>query len=84
MIINNFLHSAPILADGCEKFRQFLVEGTRLNRKKIAEYVGRSLMLVTALAPGDRLRQGLDDRASCRLEHDLTLKQAALQLGFDR
>src|SRR5580704_5023823 len=51
IIINNFLHSARILADGCEKFLIYSVAGTELNVKKIAEYVGRSLMLVTALSP---------------------------------
>ncbi|MCW6511794.1 hypothetical protein [Lichenifustis flavocetrariae] len=51
IIINNFLHSARILGDGCEKFRTFSVEGTELNEKKIAQYVGESLMLVTALSP---------------------------------
>jgi len=51
IIINNFLHSARILADGCEKFRQFSVEGTELNIKRIAEFVENSLMLVTALSP---------------------------------
>ena len=30
IIINNFLHSARILADGCEKFRAYSVEGTEL------------------------------------------------------
>ena len=51
IIINNFLHSARILGDGCEKFRTFSVEGTELNQKKIADYVGDSVMLVTALSP---------------------------------
>jgi len=51
IIINNFLHSARILADGCEKFRLFSVEGTKINEKKIAGYVANSLMLVTALSP---------------------------------
>ena len=51
IIINNFLHSARILADGCEKFRTFSVEGTELNRERIDELVDRSLMLVTALSP---------------------------------
>jgi fumarate hydratase, class II len=51
IIISNFLHSARILADGCEKFRTYSVEGTELNAKKIAEYVRNSLMLVTALSP---------------------------------
>ena len=33
IIINNFLHSARILADGCEKFRTFSVEGTELESR---------------------------------------------------
>lgn len=51
IIINNFLHSARILGDGCEKFRTYSVEGTDLNEKRIAEYLCNSLMLVTALSP---------------------------------
>ena len=51
IIINNFLHSARILGDGCEKFRMYSVEGTQLNERKIAEYLRNSLMLVTALSP---------------------------------
>ena len=51
IIINNFLHSARILGDGCEKFRIYSVAGTEVDEKKIAEYLQRSLMLVTALSP---------------------------------
>jgi fumarate hydratase class II len=51
IIINNFLHSARILADGCEKFLVYSVAGTQVNEKKIAEYLENSLMLVTALSP---------------------------------
>jgi fumarate hydratase class II len=51
IIINAFLHSATILADGCEKFRTYSVEGTQLNEQKIASFVENSLMLVTALSP---------------------------------
>jgi fumarate hydratase class II len=51
IIISNFLHSARILGDGCEKFRMYSVDGTQLNEKKIAEYLRNSLMLVTALSP---------------------------------
>jgi len=81
IIINDFLHSARILADGCEKFRTFSVEGTELNRERIAELVNRSLMLVTALAPVI----GYDKAskiAHYAMDNDLTLKQAALKLGF--
>src|SRR5437660_7998047 len=44
LMIFNIMHSITILADGCTNFRKFLVEGTEPNRKRIDEYVGRSLM----------------------------------------
>ena len=80
IIINNFLHSARILADGCEKFRLYSVEGTKLNEKRIAKYVEESVMLVTALSPviGYDKASAIAHRA---MDHDLTLKQAALQSG---
>ena len=81
LIIFNVTHSIAILADGCTNFRTFLVEGTKPNLKKIEEYVSRSLMLVTALAPVigyDKASQ----IAHYALDHDLTLKEGALQLGF--
>jgi fumarate hydratase class II len=81
LIIFNITHSITILTDGCTNFRKFLVEGTKPNRKKIAEYVERSLMLVTALSPVI----GYDKAskiAHFALDNDLTLKQAALKLGF--
>jgi fumarate hydratase, class II len=81
LIIFNLTHSITILTDGCTNFRKFLVEGTKPNLKKISEYVDRSLMLVTALAPVI----GYDKAskiAHFAMDHDLTLKAAALQLGF--
>jgi fumarate hydratase class II len=81
LMIANLTQSITLLSDGCTNFRKFLVEGTQPNRKKIAEYVSRSLMLVTALAPviGYDKASRIAHHAS---EHDLTLKQAALELGF--
>ncbi len=81
LIIFNIMHSIAILADGCANFRKFLVEGTKPNLKKIKEYVDRSLMLVTALAPVigyDKASQ----IAHHAMDHDLTLKEAALGLGY--
>jgi fumarate hydratase, class II len=81
LIIFNVTHSITILSDGCTNFRKFLVEGTKPNLKKINEYVERSLMLVTALAPVI----GYDKAskiAHYAMDHDLTLKEAALKLGF--
>jgi fumarate hydratase, class II len=51
IIVNNVLHSATILADGCEKFRIYSVEGADLDRARIAAHVENTLMLVTALSP---------------------------------
>jgi fumarate hydratase, class II len=81
LIIFNISHSITILADGCTNFRKFLIEGTKPNRKRIEEYVERSLMLVTGLSPVI----GYDKAskiAHYALDNDLTLKQAALKLGF--
>ena len=81
LIIFNITHSITILTDGCTNFNKFLVEGTKPNLKKIKEYVDRSLMLVTALAPVI----GYDKAsriAHYAMDNDLTLKAAALKLGF--
>jgi fumarate hydratase class II len=78
LMIYNITHSITIMADGCTNFRKFLVEGTKPNLKKIKEYVDRSLMLVTALAPVI----GYDKAskiAHYAMDNDLTLKQAALE-----
>jgi fumarate hydratase class II len=80
IIINNVLHGATILADGCEMFRLHSVEGTRLNEPQIARHVAESVMLVTALSPVIGY-----DRASAiahdAIEHGLTLREAALRSG---
>jgi fumarate hydratase class II len=81
LMIFNLTHSITIMTDGCVNFRKFLVEGTKPNLKKIGEYVDRSLMLVTALAPVigyDKASQ----IAHYAMDNDLTLKEAALKLGF--
>ena len=81
LIIFNITHSITLMADGCANFRRFLVEGTKPNLKKIKEYVEQSLMLVTALSPVI----GYDKAskiAHYAMDNDLTLKAAALKLGF--
>jgi fumarate hydratase class II len=81
LIIFNVTHSITIITDSCTNFRTFLVEGTKPNLRKINQYVEESLMLVTALSPVIGY-----DKAS-KIAHyandnDLTLKAAALKLGF--
>jgi fumarate hydratase, class II len=88
ILISNYLHSALILADMCDHFREFMVEGTKLNEPKLKENIDRSVMMVTALSPVI----GYDKSAAISyyaIDHDLTLKQAALANGvseelFDR
>jgi fumarate hydratase class II len=78
--IANFLHSARILADTCDCFRQFLVEGAELNRARLADNVARSVMMVTALSPviGYDKASAIAHRA---VAEDLTLRDAALASG---
>lgn len=81
VMIRNFLHSARILTDVCRTFREFCVEGLKPNRERIAELVGQSLMLVTALTP----KIGYDKAAEIakRAHHEgKTLKETALELGY--
>jgi fumarate hydratase, class II len=88
VLISNYLHSALILADMCDHFRMFMVEGTTLNEAKLKENIDRSVMMVTALSPVI----GYDQAAAIAhyaVGHDLTLRQAALAKGvseelFDR
>jgi fumarate hydratase class II len=81
LIIANITHSITIMTDGCANFCKFLIEGTKPNLEQIKTYVNRSLMLVTALAPVIGY-----DKASRIAHHamdkNLTLKEAALDLGY--
>jgi fumarate hydratase class II len=85
----NFLQSVRILADGMNSFETHCVRGVRANRARLTELVGRSLMLVTALAPHigyDRAaeiarlaqRDGLDLKAAAAALHYVS------EADFDR
>jgi fumarate hydratase class II len=81
LMIYNVTHSIAIMADGCVNFRKFLIEGTKPNLKKIHEYVDRSLMLVTALAP----KIGYDNAAKIAKtahKNGTTLREEAVKLGY--
>jgi fumarate hydratase class II len=80
ILIDNYLHSALIMADMCDHFRQFMIEGAQLNQAKLKENIDRSVMMVTALSPVI----GYDKAAAISyyaIDHDLTLKEAALAQG---
>ena len=88
IVINNYLHSALIMADACDHFREFMIEGTQLNEAKLTENIERSVMMVTALSPVIGYQQAAVI-SHYAIEHDLTLKEASLANGvseelFDR
>ena len=66
------LQSIRLLADAARSFTDNCVVGIQANEPRIRELTERSLMLVTALAPEDRLRQGRQDcQDGARQGHDL-------------
>ncbi|MCO5317912.1 MAG: class II fumarate hydratase [Microthrixaceae bacterium] len=80
LVISNLLRSIRLLADACDSFATRMLAGAELNRAAIEEHLGRSAMLVTALAP----HIGYDRAASIAhlaLEEDLPLREAALRSG---
>ncbi len=81
VIIHNVLQSVRLLADVARSFTDNCVVGIQPNRERIAQLVGDSLMLVTALNP----HVGYDNAAKiakkAHAEHT-TLKQAAVALGL--
>jgi fumarate hydratase class II len=81
MLVHNFLQSVRLLADGMASFEEHCASGIEPNRERIAELVGKSLMLVTALTPHIGY-----DRAAQIAKHahaeGMTLREAAVGLGF--
>ena len=81
LIIHNFLHSVRLLADCADGFVDHCLAGLEPNRPAIARPVENTLMLVTAL----HQHIGYDKAAKIAktAHHEgLTLKQAALKLGY--
>ena len=80
VLISNYLHSARLLADMCEHFRKYLIEGTVLNEPVVKKYLEDSVMMVTALSPviGYHQAAAISQYA---IDEGLTLKQAALAKG---
>lgn len=81
LIIHNIMQSIRLLSDGCSNFRIFLVDGLEPNLRQIDEFVQRSLMLVTALSPVIGYDKA-SEVAHYALDHDLSLRDATLKLGY--
>jgi fumarate hydratase class II len=81
VMIYNLLQSIRLLGDACRSFADNCVSGIEPNRDRIAEYVDRSLMLVTALNP----KIGYDNAAKVAKKahaEGITLKEAAVASGL--
>jgi fumarate hydratase class II len=81
VILHNVLESIRLLADGARSFNDRCAGGIEPNAKRIREHLDGSLMLVTALNP----HIGYEKAAQISLtayREDLTLRDAALRLGF--
>ena len=81
VMIYNLLQSIRLLADAARSFTDNCVSGIRPNRERIAQLVGESLMLVTALNP----HIGYDNAAKVAKKahgEGITLKAAGLALGL--
>lgn len=81
LIAYNLLQSIRLLADAAHNFTEKCLIDITPNKKNIQKHLQNSLMLVTAL----NTHIGYDKAAliaKTAHEHDLTLKQAALKLGF--
>jgi fumarate hydratase class II len=81
LIAANVLRSIDLLAIGMESFTERALDGLEPDEKRISELMGRSLMLVTALAP----EIGYDNAAKIAKhahQNGQTLKEAGLELGL--
>lgn len=81
VMIDALLQSIHLLGDAANSFAARCIEGLRADRERIAALLGRSLMLVTALAP----HIGYDAAARiAKAAHadGATLRETALQLGL--
>ena len=80
VMVHNVLESIALIADACLAFEEGCARGIEPNREKIAENLGRNLMLVTALN-----RHIGYDKAAAIAKHaqkkGLTLREAAIASG---
>ncbi|MGD0560580.1 MAG: class II fumarate hydratase [Streptosporangiaceae bacterium] len=81
LIAGNVLRSANILGDACGSLDVHCVRGTELNRERIDELTGRSLMLVTALSPAIGYDKAAEIAHKASAENT-TLREAAIASGY--
>jgi fumarate hydratase class II len=80
LVIDAVLQSCRLLADGMDGFRAYLVQGLEVDEARAAEWVRRSLMLVTALTPHIGYEKAAEVAKKAHAE-GTTLREAALALN---
>ena len=81
VIILNLLQSISLLSDAAMSFTDMCLVGITPNELRLKEYLGKSLMLVTALNPVIGYEKAAAV-AKCALKNNITLKEAVVQLGL--
>lgn len=81
VIAYNVLQSIQLLGDAVVSFTVNCLEGIEANKERIGDLVGRSLMLVTALAPEIGYDNATEVAKSAH-RNGTTLKEEAVRLGF--
>ncbi len=81
VILYNVLDSVRLLADAARSFDEHCARGLEPNEEAIRRHLHGSLMLVTALSPHIGYEKAAQIARKAHREN-LTLREAALQLGF--
>jgi fumarate hydratase class II len=81
VIAYDLLHSIDLLADGCRSFTDHCVVGLEADVERIADHVGNSLMLVTALAPSIGYDRAAEIAKNAH-KSGSTLREAAIASGY--
>ncbi|MDD6879804.1 MAG: lyase family protein, partial [bacterium] len=77
----NFLQSVTLLADSMISFEKNCVRGIRANKEKMADYLNKSLMLVTCLTPKIGYEKAAE-AAKYASRNGCLLKDAVLELNL--
>ena len=77
----NILKSINLIQNACKSCRENMIEGIQPNKTKIKEYLDKSLMLVTALAPSIGYEKACEI-AQLAHKKNISLRQASNQLNY--
>ena len=81
LIIHNIMQSIHIMADSSRNFAKYCIKGLKADKKRIAQLLDNSLMLVTALAP----EIGYDNASNIAkkaLSKGTSLREEAIKSGL--